>query len=157
ERSALASAFGVDRACVTVIPNGVDTARFRNLGQAREAGLLLAVGRVAAVKQLDLAIEALALLRAKHLDFRLAIAGEDWGDGARLRQLADRLGVGAYVGLIGRVAEDELVDLYNRAELLVAPSRYEAFGIVALEAAACGCPSVVSANGGLREAGGPAS
>lgn len=155
ERRLLVQRFGLPEERVAAIPNGIDTKRFRDLGKEREEGLLLCVGRLAPVKGFDLALEALARLRRERYPARLAIAGEDWGEGPRLRALARSLGVEEHAAFLGRVDEEELVELYNRAPILLAPSRYEAFGITALEAAACGCVPVVSDVGGLPEAAGP--
>lgn len=155
ERRALERDFAVPPERLAVIPNGIDASRFKDLGKPREPGLLLAVGRLAPVKGFDLALEVLARLRKDVPGVRLVIAGEDWGEGPRLRALAQELRVADRVTFTGRVGPDELLDLYNRASLLLAPSRYEAFGIAVLEALACGCPAVVSDVGGLPAAMGP--
>jgi len=155
EASLLSKGFRVPRERIALIPNGLDSARFRDLGQPREPGLLLGVGRLASVKGFDLAIEALAMLRNRGRLVRLILAGEDWGEQANLEALARRLGVREAVEFTGRVEAKDLLDLYNRAEVLLAPSRYEAFGIAALEAVSCGCPAIVSDVGGLPAAAGP--
>lgn len=155
EEERITEQFRVPRARIAVIPNGLDTRHFRDLGQAREPGLLLGVGRLAPVKGFDLAIEALARLRGQGRDVRLVLAGEDGGSAADLRAAAQRLGVAAHVAFPGRVDAAQLLTLYNRAQLLLMPSRYEAFGITALEAVACGCPALVSDVGGLPAAAGP--
>jgi glycosyltransferase involved in cell wall biosynthesis len=155
ERRALRDRFGVADERLRVIPNGVDTKHFRDLGQPREAGLMLAVGRLAPVKGFDLALRVLAKLRADGQDARLIVAGEDWGEGPRLRALAKDLGVDSAVQFAGRVDGAQLLGLYNRASLLLMPSQYEAFGITALEAVACGLPVVAADVGGLRDAVGP--
>jgi glycosyltransferase involved in cell wall biosynthesis len=152
EARALERGFRVPRDRVAVIPNGIDTKRFRDLAQPREPGLMLGVGRLAPVKGFDLAVATLAKLREGGQEARLVLAGEDWGEGEALRALAQRLGVADRVEFAGRVAEEDLVRLYNRASVLLAPSRYEAFGITVLEALACGCPAVVSNVGGLPAA-----
>lgn len=155
ERRLLAREFRVREDRCTTIPNGIDTQRFRDLGKERETGLLLCVGRLAPVKGFDLALEVLARLRRDRYDVRLALAGEDWGEGPRLQSLAQQLGIAEHVQFLGPVGHEQLVELYNRAQLLLAPSHYEAFGITALEAAACGCVPVVTDAGGLPEAAGP--
>lgn len=154
ERRVLAADFAVAPHRLAVIPNGLDTARMRDLGKPREPGLLLGVGRLAPVKGFELAIRALARLRDRGTDARLVLVGEDWGEQAHLAALAERCGVRDRVEFAGRAGPEQLLDLYNRAQLLLAPSRYEAFGIAALEAVACGCPAVVADVGGLPEAGG---
>ncbi|MCA1814504.1 MAG: glycosyltransferase family 4 protein [Halobacteriales archaeon] len=155
ERTLLERRFRVRPERLSVIPNGLDTRHFRDLGQERDRGLLLAVGRLAPVKGFDLALEVLAKLLAQGEDLRLVLAGEDWGEGAELRAHAHRLGIAERVEFAGRVDAAQLLGLYNRAQLLLVPSRYEAFGIAALEAVACGCPALVSDVGGLPAAAGP--
>lgn len=155
QERALLRALGAREAALRVIPNGLDSARFRDLGGPREPGLLLGVGRLSPVKGFDVAIEAVARLRREGREVRLRLVGEDWGEGARLRALAKREGVAEHVAFAGAVDPAGLVAEYNRAQLFLAPSRYEAFGIAALEAVACGCPAIVSDVGGLPEAIGP--
>ncbi len=156
ERCLLAERFGIAAARLAAIPGGVDTRHFRDLKRPREPGLLLCVGRLAPVKGFDLAIGALAGVRGQGIEARLVLAGEDWGEATRLRRLASDLGASRSIEFAGRVDAAQRLDLYNRAQALLVPSRYESFGITALEAVACGCPAVVSDTGGLAEAAGPA-
>ena len=102
------------------------------------------------------AIRALALLRDRqHEDVRLLILGEDSRDGddsekERLKRDRRRVGVRDRVDFIGSVAHHELPYFYAAAECCVMPSYSESFGLVALEAQACGCPVVASGVSGLR-------
>lgn len=163
ERADLAWYLGADPARVAVIPCGVDLALFRPRDRSearRRLGLdaervLLFVGRLTPIKGLDTLLRALAALRADGLArtrLRLLVVGGtrgDAGDSARLRRAAQDLGVDAWVDLRGPQPQDVLPDYYAAADLCVMPSRHESFGMVALEAMACGVPVIASRVGGL--------
>lgn len=112
---------------------------------------LLFVGRLVSVKGADLAIEALSRLRAQGVETTLTICG-DGPERGRLEDQVRRAGLGGAVTFEGWTDPDELVDQYRCSQLLLVPSRYEPFGIVALEAIASGCPVVAARTGGLPEA-----
>jgi D-inositol-3-phosphate glycosyltransferase len=164
EADELVNAYGADPGRVAVVAPGVDLSMFQpgDRGEARRKigyggeRLLLFVGRLERLKGVDVAIRALALLRdRRHEDVRLLILGEDSTDGEesekeRLKAVASSLGVRDRVDFIGSVAHHELPYFYRAADVLVMPSYSESFGLVALEAQACGCPAVVSGVSGLR-------
>jgi D-inositol-3-phosphate glycosyltransferase len=149
---------------VFVVPPGVDLATFQPIDRAearRKIGydsgrLLLFVGRLERLKGVEIAIRALALLRDReHDDLRLIVLGEDSRDGdesekERLKAVAASVGVRDRVDFLGSVAQHELPYFYAAADACVMPSYSESFGLVALEAQACGCPVVASGVSGLR-------
>ena len=106
--------------------------------------ILLTVGRISRhdrAKGHDRVIRALPALRTRFPDLAYAIAGD--GDGrARLEALAREHGVADIVHFLGRVPDDELVDHYRMTDVFVMPSTKEGFGIVFLEAMACGIPAI---------------
>jgi D-inositol-3-phosphate glycosyltransferase len=145
------------------VPCGVDLRRFNPTGGTHlppgvpDVGpgrRLLCVGRLVERKGLDTVVAALAQLP----DCHLVVAG---GPGAeqldldpevvRLRRYADELGVEDRLHLVGRVDHKQLPDLMRWADIVVTTPWYEPFGMVALEAMACGRPLVASAVGGLRD------
>jgi len=153
---------------VVLVPPGVDTDRFLPLGgperrNARhgfgiplDGPLVVHVGRLVPRKGADVLIEAVALLRSDHPDLTLAVAGGG-RDRARLERLALRCR--APVRFLGRVPDDRLPALYGCADVFAAPNRtrwagleQEGFGIVFIEAAACGVPQVAGNSGGAPEA-----
>lgn len=118
--------------------------------EASRSGLLL-VGRLVSVKGGDLAVEALRRLRERGLDTTLTICGDGPERGALERQVQEA-GLQNAVRFAGWTGSDELAAHYRTAKLLLVPSRYEPFGIVALEAIASRCPVVAARTGGLPEA-----
>jgi D-inositol-3-phosphate glycosyltransferase len=164
ERADLVRLYGADPDHVAVVPPGVDLSMFQPIDrdEARRtigygAGrLLLFVGRLERLKGVEVAIRALALLRDRaHDDVRLLILGEDSRDGDesekdRLKELAAAAGVRDRVDFLGSVAHHELPFFYSAADVCVMPSYSESFGLVALEAQACGRPVVGSGVSGLR-------
>lgn len=164
EAAELIRFYRADPARVRVVTPGVDTEVFTP-GPARAVDgidparpLIVFAGRLQPLKAPDLAIEALAALRnlAPWIDPTLLILGGPSGARAtsppELRALADRLGVGERVVLRDPVPHPMLADIYRAADVVLVPSRTESFGLVALEAAACGTPLVASDVGGLRTA-----
>ena len=111
---------------------------------------LLVVSRLAPEKGVDTALTAFARVRSAFPGARLVIGG-DGPERERLRQRADDLGVGDAVDFPGRVAPAEVLGLLDAASLVLVPSRAEAFGLVAIEAALMQRPVVASRVGGLRE------
>jgi phosphatidylinositol alpha-1,6-mannosyltransferase len=152
----------------TVVPPGVDTSRFRPLSDAErietrrrfglpgDARVVLGVSRLVPRKGFDTAIRAIAQLATTHPDVVLAIAGRGRDD-QRLRRLAAELG--APVRFLGRVDHDDLPFVYGCADVFTMLCRnrwggleQEGFGIVFVEAAACGVPQVAGDSGGAADA-----
>jgi D-inositol-3-phosphate glycosyltransferase len=156
--------YGARPESVHVVAPGIDLATFQPLDRAEArtkigygpGRLLLFVGRLERLKGVDVAIRALALLRDRaHDDLRLIVLGEDVRDGdesekERLKAVASALGVRDRVDFLGSVAHHELPYFYAAADVCVMPSYSESFGLVALEAQACGRPVVASGVSGLR-------
>lgn len=139
-----------------VIPNPFRSS-LPEISNAAERSGLLFVGRLVSAKGGDVALDALARLHAQEggdAPPLLTICG-DGPDRAALERQARALGLQEAVTFAGWTAPRELAAHYARAEALLVPSRYEPFGIVALEALSCGCPVVAARTGGLPEAVGP--
>ena len=155
---------------ICVVSPGVDLQQFhpqsksaarQSLGLAQDEALLLFVGRIEALKGIDTLIRAAQLLSVKEMlgktSFHVLVIGgaveeelELMGsEMARLRSLARDLGVSDRVQFLGSRRQAELPDYYAAADLVVMPSYSESFGMVALEAMACGCPVIASRVGGL--------
>jgi D-inositol-3-phosphate glycosyltransferase len=162
--------YGTEAARITVIPCGVDLRRFQpqpqslareRLDLSPEQQLLLCVGRMEPLKGIDSLIQALALLCQRRPDWRdtlcvLVVGGEPesaperWNaEQRRLDALRRELGVAAAVRFLGAQSQERLPDYYAAVDAVAVPSHYESFGMVALEAMACGAPVVASNVGGL--------
>jgi D-inositol-3-phosphate glycosyltransferase len=123
--------------------------------------MILFVGRIQPLKGIDTLIRALALVKQREpaLAANLCVAiigGDPNTDGEleqaelkRLEALRAELGIGDVVTFLGAKDQDCLVYYYSAAEMVVMPSHYESFGMVALEAMACGTPIIASDVGGL--------
>jgi phosphatidylinositol alpha-1,6-mannosyltransferase len=152
----------------TIVPPGVDTERFRPLtadervrarldfGLPPDGKVIVGVSRLVPRKGFDTAIRAVARMHPTHPELVLAIAGGGRDEG-RLRTLAAELG--APVRFLGRVANDDLPRVYGCADVFAMLCRnrwggleQEGFGIVFVEAAACGVPQVAGDSGGAAEA-----
>lgn len=143
---------GMDWEEPAVIPNGVDLDHYRP-GSEEERfpdPTLLYLGRLKRYKQVDLILRSLALLRerADCPDFLIAGRGSDE---ERLRRLVSRLGLEDVVRFLGYIPEEAKVELLQKSWIHVLTSPKEGWGISAMEAAACGTPTVASDSPGLRD------
>ncbi|WP_112274156.1 glycosyltransferase [Lentzea terrae] len=148
-------AMGLKRNKIAVVPCGVDTKLFSPLGPVVERGAphrIVSVGRLVPRKGFDDLIAALPLVP----DTELVIAGGSRDlkhdpEAQRLLACAEACGVTDRVHLIGQVARTDMPALLRSADVVACVPWYEPFGIVPLEAMACGAPVVASAVGGLKD------
>ena len=169
EAAQLTGLYGADPDRVATIAPGVDLDRYtpgsrsaakRALGLRQDDLLLLFVGRIQPLKAPDVLVRAAAEMLARKPSLRsrlvVAIVGGPSGTGTRdpelLDALARDLGIADVVRREPPVSPDRLVAYYRAAEAVVVPSYNESFGLVALEAQACGTPVVAADVGGLRTA-----
>ncbi|MCS7248504.1 MAG: glycosyltransferase [Anaerolineales bacterium] len=162
--------YQADLSKIEVIPPGVDLSRFYPIpmDEAKEyigmrpcERMLLFVGRIEPIKGLDVLFRAIAWMRENGFwqrhPFCLAVIGgkEEGSDKVasleqeRLATLRAEYGLEDLVAFLGKKSQDTLPYYYSAAEVVVVPSHYESFGMVALEAMACGTPVVASNVGGL--------
>jgi D-inositol-3-phosphate glycosyltransferase len=168
EEQQLVELYGADRARLRVIPPGVDLDRFHPIPAAQakvQIGLketcrtILFVGRIEPLKGIDTLLWAISLIARKCTSLLCGmcvpiIGGnpyrvEDNDEMTRLQALREELGIGDVVTFLGAQDQDTLQYYYAAAEMVVMPSDYESFGMVALEAMACGTPVIASDVGGL--------
>lgn len=170
DRAQMVWNYGADAERLRVIPCGVDLARFQpaeqaaaraRLGLPSAAHLLLCVGRMEPLKGMDALIRALALLRSAAQpgapQFQVLLVGgepegrpQHWNaEQRRLDALRRELGVADQVHFLGAQPQDLLPAYFTAADVVAMPSHYESFGLVALEALACGAAVVASKVGGL--------
>jgi D-inositol-3-phosphate glycosyltransferase len=160
EQEQLRKLYGLPYSRLSIIPCGVDLAAFspgspedrlaaRQLVAPGSTPMLLFVGRLDPIKGLDLLLESVALMRTPA---RLTIVGGNpAGDPEveRLQALVTKLGLTGRVYFPGAVPQPELRSYYRGANALVVASRYESFGLAAVESLACGTPVVAAQVGGL--------
>ena len=118
----------------------------------KEDKVVLYVGRIEPLKGVDILLQAFSLMENVN-ETRLMIVGgnvNQVSEMARLRLLSTELSIDHKVTFTGPVAHSELPDYYNATDVFALPSYYESFGLVALEAMACGKPVVASRVGGLK-------
>jgi glycogen synthase len=140
---------------VVLIGNPYNDSLFRPSAEEPRSNDLLFVGNLGRVKGLDLLLRALYLLRQQNLSVTLTVVGEG-PEELSLNALCEELGISSFVHFVGVRRGESLAREYNRHRVFVAPSRWmEPFGVVALEAIACGCIVVGSSGGGLADAIGP--
>jgi D-inositol-3-phosphate glycosyltransferase len=167
EAEQLVDLYDADPARVVTVPPGVDLGTFspasqaiarERLGIAKDAALILFVGRLQPLKAPDVLIRAAAQIRRMRPELagrlQVAIVGAASGSGSGsyldgLRALATSLGIHDRVTFVPPVARAQLADYYRAADLTVVPSYNESFGLVALESQACGTPVVATEVGGL--------
>ena len=168
EKSQLQFLYQANIRKMVIIPPGVDTEHFypipedearEYIGVSPDQCVVLFVGRIEPLKGIDALMKAVAILGMHDASnpFNLAIIGGDphveraemSEEMTRLQELSDELCLGQMVLFLGKRAQDSLPYYYSAAEILVMPSHYESFGLVALEAMACGTPVIASQVGGL--------
>jgi D-inositol-3-phosphate glycosyltransferase len=163
EADQIESLYGGEPGRIRIVAPGVDHAFFgpghrpqarRALGLPEDGRLLLFVGRIQPLKCADVAIETLAELEGSGEPYRLVIVGGPSGPHGEkalqgLHDVADARGVRDQVHFVDPQPHELLSSYYRAADVCIVPSRSESFGLVALEAAACGTPVVASAVGGL--------
>jgi D-inositol-3-phosphate glycosyltransferase len=165
ERQLLRQLYRVQPQRVSVIPLGVDLNRFTPEPQAaaraalgldtgvgaEEQRVVLSVGRIEPLKGFDILVRAIAEMTERDRVHLLIVGGDERAapEVARIRATAEEVGVADRVRFVGAVPHEELHRYYCAADVVAVPSFYESFGLVAIEAMACGVPVVASRVGGL--------
>jgi glycogen(starch) synthase len=160
-RDHVSDIYAIEEERIAVIPNGIDPADLHPLEESERASLrarfaapdeklVLLVGRLVYEKGFQIALEAMPRVIEKVGNVRFVVAGSGTHE-EQLRAQAKELGLDSHGTFLGWIGDDMLHRLYRIADLTVVPSIYEPFGLVALEAMACGCPCLVADTGGLRE------
>ena len=170
EAASLVSLYDACPDNVFVVTPGVDLGKFKigigkkaareKLNIAPDALVLTFVGRIQPHKGPDVLVRAAAemVMHSPHLRAKLAVmiiggaSGNGTSEPEKLKNLAKFLGIEEVVHFVPPIDREELPDWYRAADLVCVPSYSESFGLVALEAQACGTPVVATAVGGLRTA-----
>lgn len=160
--------YNADMSKVRVVSPGVDLERFKPISPKRAKEIvgippndknIMFAGRIEPLKGVDTLLRAMALIQNRHPEAIqnvcvAIIGGDPWADTpdaemARLHELRADLGIIDTVAFLGAKDQDILPNYYAAAEMVVMPSHYESFGLVALEAMAMGTPVIASEVGGL--------
>ena len=159
EKEALVRLYDAPVNRIQIVPCGVDLSLFRplDIGEARKRlGLngekvIVYVGRIEPIKGLELLLRSAAIMEGRECLKVLVIGGDLTREGEvkRLKGLTEELGIENITEFVGTVDQRLLPLYYNAADVCVVPSYHESFGLVALEALACGTPVVASRVGGL--------
>jgi len=169
QRELLLSDYEVPEAKCRMIPPGYDDNRFFPVSEATERSLrqklgftgpvVMALGRLARNKGYDLLIQGFQMVahRNPQVTLYLAVGGTSLNPLeekilAELKALVTELGLNERVRFGSFIPDDQLADFYRAADVFVLSSRYEPFGMTAIEAMACGTPTVVTVHGGLYRA-----
>ncbi len=158
--------YGADPTRLCISPPGVNhdvfttgdkAAARRDLGLPPDEPIVLFVGRVQPLKGIDVAVDAFSLVQRRRPGARLLVIGGPSGPNGvseldMVRERIGRLALSGHADLIEPVAHDRLPRYYQAADVLLVPSRSESFGLVAVEAQACGLPVVGANVGGLSYA-----
>lgn len=158
--------YGADPTRLCLNPPGINHELFepgdreasrKSVGLETDRDVILFVGRIQALKGIDVAVEAFGMVAANRHDVDLVVVGGPSGPsgheeyGAVVARI-DELGLSDRVHMRRPVEHGELPDFYRSANVLLLPSRSESFGLVAVEAQGCGIPVVAAAIGGLTHA-----
>lgn len=154
--------YRVPQSQLAVIPHGVDITVFRpadslqakmkkreRFGLPLDTIILLSVANELERKGCYLVLRALAKLKARGIDVHYVIAGR--ADYTQFNVMATSLNVSEAVSLLPSTRDDDLVSLYQAADVFLLPTKYESFGLVCMEALACGVPVIACAVGGIED------
>lgn len=168
QRDILKSDYDAPHGKIDVIPPGYDDSRFYPVSNATRAAIktelgldgriVLALGRMAHNKGYDLLLRSMSVVFDRVKDARLVLAigsteptSREKEQIAELKHIASEMGIKDRVSFFDHIPDEKLPDLYRSADVFALSSRYEPFGMTAVESMACGTPTLVTTEGGLWE------
>ena len=166
QQEILISDYHVNEEHMAMIPPGYDDNKFYPVGEASKAMIkdkigfpaksILTLSRLANNKGLDLLIDGFSLLAKRFTEAHLflAVGHEERSEAEEviyqeLLTQTEKYDLKSHIHFIGFIPDEQLADYYRASDIFVLPSRYEPFGMAAVEAMACGTPTIVTAHGGL--------
>jgi D-inositol-3-phosphate glycosyltransferase len=163
DKKYLRSLYNCPKEKISIITPAVDTKVFRPINKAKakkvvgvntNEDIILYVGRIVPLKGIDSLLYSIKILQEKdpRLKLSLWIVGEEGNSHAdKLNYLKTLLNLQASIKFVGKQTQGKLPYYYNSSKIVVMPSYYESFGIVALESMACGIPVVITEAAGVSE------
>tara|TARA_Y100000310_G_scaffold343301_1_gene450262 strand:- start:13086 stop:14174 length:1089 start_codon:yes stop_codon:yes gene_type:complete len=145
-----AERLGVITEKIYVIPNGIDLEKFRSINNQKHSKMIITVANLKKVKGLDHLIKAASLVTAKYPDTEFIIVGEG-EERKSLENLIKKIKLEEHVKLVGAIDHNKIPKLLNLGNIFVCPSLAEGFGLVILEAMACGMVVIGSKTGGITD------
>ncbi|MDH3294490.1 MAG: glycosyltransferase [Acidimicrobiia bacterium] len=133
-----------------IVHCGVEPHRLMAVDHRGRGPRLLFIGRITAVKGLDVLLDAIDALQSRHTDLQLTIVG-DGPERTRLEQKTAQRGLDAVVTFVGSKSQEEVSDLLTRTDVFVLPSFAEGVPVVLMEAMGAGLPVVATQVGGMTE------
>jgi glycosyltransferase involved in cell wall biosynthesis len=153
EKNFLVSKFYLNDEKISVVPNGVEVDKFRNLPDPQaiisryglqKSRVALFVGRIERKKGIQYLLRAAPKIVSEFPDFKILLVGPDWGYRNELKKIAKRINIENIVIFAGPLKELDLLKAYNLSEFTILPSLGEATGLTILESMAAGRPIVAS-------------
>lgn len=149
-KNVLMKKYNINPQKITVIPNGVDTKKFRIIKNIKKIkNSLIFVGRLEERKGIDFLTKTIPLVKKKIPNIKLFIVGKGKLK-TEIEEFIKKNNIIKNIEIINYIEDEELVKLYNKCELAIVPSVFEGFGISVIEAIACGLPVVGTNSDGVR-------
>ncbi|MEO0076645.1 MAG: glycosyltransferase family 4 protein [candidate division WOR-3 bacterium] len=142
---------GIKPEKITVIPPGIDLTQYQPNFAIKEKNLIIHTGRIKRYKSIDHLLYATEKLSQKRKDFKVVIIG-DGDDLPRLKDIVQKLKIGNLITFTGYISEQEKLSYYQKATVLVENSIKEGWGMIVIEANACGTPVIAARSPGLKDA-----
>lgn len=136
---------------IVVIPNLVDKKfKFKPLARLNDEFVFFSAGNLQKSKNFDITIKAFSKAFKGNIKYKLKIAGMG-SEKSNLQKLVHKLDISNQVVFLSRLSRDKMAEMYTNCNVFVLPSRFETFGVVYIEALACGRPVIAYKNGGANE------
>lgn len=149
-KKVLANIYKIDPSKISVIPNGIDRNKFFNKKYYKVNNSIFFVGRLDKRKGIDFLIKTLPKIKSKIINIKLYIAGSGKYY-PKLKNFVQNNDLNENVIFLGKISDNELLNWYNKVQIVIIPSVFEGFGITAVEAMACGAPIIATNTDGLSD------
>ena len=149
-RKVLINSYGIDSRKIKTVPLLIDDDRFKSLNKKRIKNSLFFVGRLEKRKGIDWLVETMPVVKKNIPDIKLFIAGKGNLE-IQIKTFIKENNLENSIFLLGKITDKELIEWYNKVEVVVVPSIFEGFGLTVLEAMSCGTQVIASNTDGLKD------